>query len=126
VLKLKLALALSCREDFVYVLEDCVWTFVGINLSNFTEISVVIDDRHSVIHVSIEALLKAVHVVIGSAASSLPSLDAPLDAFVFRALEEQDEQEVHFLGHLSLPPLEVVFVTRKAIDKEFVVSTFLQ
>jgi hypothetical protein len=126
VLKLKLALALSCNKDCVDVLEDCVRTFVGINLSNFTEVSVVVDDRHRVVHVSIEALLEALHVVVSSTASRLTSLDAPLDAFVFGALEEQDEEEVHLLGHLSLPALQVVLVARKAIDQEFVVSSFLQ
>jgi hypothetical protein len=119
-------LALSFSEDSIHVLEHSVGAFVGVNLSNFTEVSVVVDDWHRVIHVSIEALLKTVHVIVSSSTPCLPSLDASFHALVFRALEKQHEEEVDLLRHLCLPALQVVFVAGKAVDKEFVVTTLLQ
>lgn len=85
-----------------------------------------VDDRHCVVHVSVEAFLQTVHVVVSSAAASLSSLDASLDALVLGTLEEKHEEEVNLLGHLSLPALQVVLVSREAVDKEFVVARLLE
>lgn len=85
-----------------------------------------VNDRHCIIHVSVEALLQALHVVISSATAGLTAFDASLDAFVLRAVEEEDEKEVNLLGHLLFPSLQVVFVAGKTVDQEFIVARFLQ
>lgn len=85
-----------------------------------------INDRHRVIHVSVEAFLQTFHVVISSAAARLTAFNASLDALVFGALKEKDKQEVHLPEHLLLPSLQVVFVTWESVDQEFIVARFLQ
>lgn len=123
---LKEILSLRFEENRIHVVEDRLGTFIGVDLSDSAEGPVVLDDRHSGIHVRIEALLEAVHVVISSAAAGLTSSDAPLDALVLRALEEQNEQKIDFRRHLLLPALQVVFVTWKAVDEKFIVASFLK
>lgn len=126
VIFLKEVLILSFNKRSVDSFEYIVGTFIGIDWFNFTESSVMVDYRHCVVHISVESLFEALHVVVSSAAASLSTLKASPDAFLLRALEKEYKQEAHLLGHLSRPALQVVFVARKSINQEFVVASFLQ
>lgn len=77
--------------------EHTFGAFIGIDLPHLAEIAVVVDDGHGVTHVSSEALLEALEVVVRSPAAGLASLQASFHAFVLRAVEEQHEREVDLL-----------------------------
>lgn len=119
-------LTLRFAQRSVNVLENIVGRFIRVNLSDFAERSIMVDDGHRVVHVSVEALLQAFEVVIGAAAARLSTFQTPLNALVRRTLEEKDEEKVDLLRHLPLPALQVVFVAREAIDEEFVVASLLK
>lgn len=80
-----------------------------------------LDDGHRVVDVGVEALLQTFQVVVGAAAA-LASLQAPLDALVLGALEEQHEQQLDLVGHLAVPALQVVLVAGEPIDQELIVA----
>lgn len=106
--------------------EHTFGTFIGIDLSHLAEIAVVIDYWHGIIHVRSETLFEALEIVVRSTTSGLSAFEASFDALVLRAVEEQNEHEVDLLRHLASPALQVVFVTWKAVNQEFVVAGFLQ
>lgn len=64
----------------------------------------------------VEAFLQRFNIVIG--ASGIP-VQTPFNANGFGAIEHKHEFQIDFLLHLLNPSIQIVSVTWKAIDQEF-------
>jgi hypothetical protein len=113
-------------EYFLDVVEHGIWTVIRIDLSDFSHLTIVLNDGHRRIHISIKSLLQTLQVIVGAAAALLTSLKATLHALILRAVEEEHIEEIDLLRHLLLPALQIVFISWKSIDEEFVIARLLQ
>lgn len=86
---------------------------------------VVLNDGQRIVEEGVEALLQRFEVVVGAAASLGATLQAALDANVFRAVEHENELQIGFVLHLFGPAVEIVLVARETVDEEFILAGFL-
>lgn len=113
-------------EYFLDVAKHRIWRLVRVDLSDLSHLTIMLDDGHCRIHISVKSLLQTLEIIVSTAAALLTSLQASLYALVLRAVEKEYEKKVNLFRHLLLPALQVVFVPRKTVDEEFVVARVLR
>jgi len=77
-----------------------------------------LDDGQRVVVVGGDALLEALHVVVRPPGATLSPSQAPLDAHILGAVEEEHELHVHLLGHLAIPAVQIILIPGEAVDEE--------
>ena len=92
----------------------------GVDLNHLAVLAEVLDDGHGGVEVGVEPLLQRLEVVVGAAGAGGAAVQAPLDARLLVAHEEQDKVEVGLVPHLLVPAAQVVLVAREAVDEELV------
>jgi len=105
-------------ESLLDVSEDCFHLLQAVDLLDDALSVVSLDDWKLLGLVLGEALPERLHVVIGAARRGWPLLD-PCNQSVLFDDKVQDTSDIDAFAHDLVPPIEVIFIAREAINQKF-------
>ena len=114
------ALSSLLLKELPHFTEHLVLLAGGVDLPHQVQLPEVVDDGHRRVDVGVEALLERLLVVVGAARPGGAPAQAPLDARLLVAVEEEDEALLDLVAHGGVPALQVVLVAGEAVDEEVV------
>lgn len=105
-------------KQFFHLFKNCIHITTGVDTFDTVELLIVIHNWHSVIDIGVQSFSHRFNIIIGTARSRLATFQATFDADLFGTLEEEDKFDIHFILHRSLPAIQIVLISGKAIDQK--------